>query len=90
MYNFRLLQLIGDLVSVGYSLERPSMFGMREQFQVDYLVVCDRIGLPVGRIFQAGHRHAINYEPFPYDDIEGRYYSEQAHIIVRSRQRLLF
>ncbi|MBI2075773.1 MAG: hypothetical protein HYT72_00805 [Candidatus Aenigmarchaeota archaeon] len=89
MPNFRLLQLAGDFVLAGYSLEEPDIFGFGKSSPVDYIVVHRSMGLPMGRLSQAGHLAPINYDAFPYDDVEGNYYSEQAHVIFRSRARLV-
>jgi len=89
MLNLRLLQLAGDFWSAGYSLEEPGIFGWRKSSPIEYIIVHQSTGLLTGRLFQARPWAPINYEVFPYGDIEGKYYSKQAHVIFEERNRLI-
>ena len=89
MFRFALSQLVSDLGSSSYFLEHSSHYGVENLRPVDYLVFHPGMDFPLGRLTQRGPNAPMKYDPFPHDDVEASYHSEQAFAIINARLRLV-
>ncbi len=83
MHDFRLFQVIGDLESTGYMVEKTD-----DPAERAYIVYHRPTNLAVGAFWEEESGWA--YQPSEHSGFEGNHYSREAQTIFETRTRLVY